>query len=263
MNINKLLYLLLLPFFVLSLGSCSFVQEDYSYLYDDESATSIALDRSLYSSSQSRYDVIHTVGPGETIWRLAKAYDVDANQIMEDNWISDVSSIRMGQRLRISEAAPMRPIIPLYPSKKWKYIIVHHTADESGSALSIYKVHRGKGWDNIGYHFVIDNGTENKEMGQIEISPRWIKQKDGAHCKAGDMNVKGIGVSLVGNFSESRHVPREQMDSLVYLVNKLRREYNIPLENVIGHGKVHGAHTECPGLHFPFDEFKRRLIREY
>lgn len=250
--------MLLLVCFTASFQSCSFTREDYSYLYDNP----IIIDTTIPDANKPRHDVMHTVAPGETIWRLAKVYDVDADQIMRENRISDVSAMRMGQQLRISNAAPIKVMIPLYKTNKWKYIIVHHTADESGSALSIYKVHRDRGWDNIGYHFVIDNGTEGKGVGQIEISPRWIKQMDGAHCKAADMNVRGIGISLVGNFSESRQVPKEQMDALVYLINLLRKEYDIPLDHVIGHGQVIGASTECPGIYFPFDQLKRRLIRE-
>ena len=110
----------------------------------------------------------------------------------------------------------------------------------------------------MGYHFVISNGTKGKQDGQIEVSPRWIKQQDGAHCKASNMNHKAIGICLVGNFNEGRVSP-EQMDSLVHSVNIFRKYYKIPLKNIMGHGQVHGARTECPGKKFPWAEFMRRL----
>ena len=113
-------------------------------------------------------------------------------------------------------------------------------------------------WKGLGYHFVIDNGSSGKQDGQIEISPRWLHQDNGAHCKANGMNYRGIGICLVGNFSEDR-VTSRQMDSLVYLVNELKKYYRISNLHILGHGQVKGANTECPGTRFPWDEFRRRL----
>ncbi|MDD5155839.1 MAG: N-acetylmuramoyl-L-alanine amidase [Candidatus Omnitrophica bacterium] len=205
-----------------------------------------------------RQDVFHIVGPGETIWHISKIYDVRMEDVMRVNNLTKARELKMGQRLVIPKAAPIRPVIPLYRSNKWRYIIIHHSATEEGNALRFYKFHRSRGWANLGYHFVIDNGTEGKEDGQIEISPRWIKQQDGAHCQADGMNYKGIGICLVGNFNEEK-VSQKQLDSLVYLVNILRDYYKIPLKNIIGHGQVRGAKTECPGGYFPWKEFKKRL----
>ena len=108
------------------------------------------------------------------------------------------------------------------------------------------------------YHFIIDNGTLGKVDGQIEVAPRWLKQTKGAHCKASGMNYKGIGVGIVGNMSE-RYISRQQFSSLIYLVNLLRKYYGIPLRNIIGHGQVRGARTECPGRNFPWRKFKQAL----
>ena len=110
----------------------------------------------------------------------------------------------------------------------------------------------------MGYDFLIDNGTEGKQDGQIETSSRWIKQEDGAHCKADDMNCRGIGICLVGNFNKER-VTQKQLDSLVYLVRILRNYYKIPVANILGHGQVSGAKTECPGKALPLAELKARV----
>lgn len=206
----------------------------------------------------ARQDVYHVVGPGETLWRISKMYDVRINDVMCANNIPKANQLEMGQRLFIPGAAPMRPVIPLYPSKKWKYIIVHHSATDEGDALALFDLHKRRGWEGLGYHFVIDNGTSGKNNGQIEVSPRWLHQRNGAHCKASGMNEKGIGVCLVGNYSKDR-VDEKQIESLLYLINILRKYYKIPVENIYGHGQVPGARTECPGLNFPWNDFKRRL----
>lgn len=206
-----------------------------------------------------RQDVFHIVSPGETLWRISKMYDVKIEDIMAANKLKNATKIDMGQQLFIPNAAPLRPVVPLYKSRKWKYIIIHHSATDKGDAFAFYRMHLRRGfWNGLGYHFVIDNGTFGKADGQIEISPRWIKQQKGAHCKASGMNNIGIGICLVGNFSKEE-VSDKQLESLVYLVNILKKYYKIPNRNIIGHGYVPGAATECPGLKFPWEEFWSRL----
>ena len=206
-----------------------------------------------------RHDIKHIVGPGETVWRLSKMYDVPSPAIMGANHINSSSSLTMGQTLLIPGAIPIRPVLNLIPSKKWQYIIIHHSATEHGSSLHFNKAHLAKGWDKgVGYDFVIDNRSEDKEDGQIEETPRWIKQIDGAHCKASDMNKKAIGICLVGNFDEEV-VTQRQIESLVWLVHQLQGFYHIPTRNIIRHGHVPGASTDCPGKRFPWEEFIRRL----
>jgi len=205
-----------------------------------------------------RQDIVHIVAPGETIWRISKMYDADMTDIMRANRLNKPEELCMGQRLVVPQAAPLRPVIPLYRSSKWRYLIVHHSATDEGNAFSLFNLHLRRGFAGLGYHFVIDNGTSGKADGQIEASPRWVKQDDGAHCQASGMNHKGIGICLVGNFSRER-VSEKQLDSLVYLVKTLMKYYNIPLRNVMGHGQVPGARIECPGKYFPWARFKERI----
>jgi len=206
-----------------------------------------------------RQDIFHVVAPGETLWRISKMYDVPSQEILRTNKLySKEPVLEKGQRLLIPNAAPVMPVISLYPSKKWKYIIIHHSATDEGSSLSFDKAHLMRGWDGVGYHFVINNGSKGKDDGQIEVSPRWLKQENGSHCKAGSMNTKAIGICLVGDFSKEAPTSK-QMDALVYLVNKLRKYYRIPMSRIMGHGQVPGARTECPGKNFPWRELKNRL----
>jgi len=205
-----------------------------------------------------RQNISHVVAPGETLWRISKMYNVKMENIMRANNLKKPEELEIGQRLLVPQAAPIRPVIALYRSDKWQYIIIHHSATDGGNSLNLNELHKRRGWAGIGYDFVIDNGTDGKEDGQIEVSPRWIKQEKGAHCQASDMNSKGIGICLVGNFSKEK-VSDKQMASLVYLVNILRKHYKIPKERIMGHGQVPGAKTECPGKYFPWREFNNKL----
>lgn len=207
----------------------------------------------------AREDLYHEVGPMETLWRIATMYGVDQQQIIQVNHITDPTKLAIGQKLLIPQAASVRSVIPLYDVRPWEYIVIHHTATDTGNATTVNAIHHQRGfWYGLGYHFLIDNGTKGKEIGQIEAGPRWIKQMDGAHCNAAGMNEHGIGIALVGNYSET-YVPEKMLSQLVYLVNVLRAHYGIPIENVVGHRDVPGKHTECPGNNFPWNEFIRRL----
>ena len=42
--------------------------------------------------------------------------------------------------------------------RQWRYVVLHHSATDSGSAAEFDKLHRRRGWDELGYHFVITNG---------------------------------------------------------------------------------------------------------
>ncbi len=203
-------------------------------------------------------DVIHEVAPLETLWRISKMYGVSIESIIKANHLKD-NKIFIGQKLLIPGARYLKNVIPLYPSKKWRYIVLHHTATEIGKARVINKCHIDRGFIfGLGYHFLIDNGTLGKGDGQIEVSPRWIKQLDGAHCKASGMNHRAIGIALVGNFNEEK--PTEaQIRSLIALLKILTDYYDIPPDHVVGHRDVRGAKTDCPGRFFPWRPVKLAL----
>jgi hypothetical protein len=159
-----------------------------------------------------------------------------------------------------AEAAPEPGWIPAAPSDRWKCIVIHHSATEVGGADRFDRAHRGKGWDELGYHFVIGNGSDTGD-GRVEVGSRWASQKHGAHCKSpGDFfNDHGIGICLVGNFD--RHPPSpNQMRSLETLVRHLCRTYGIPPARLYVHGGVTGK-TRCPGEQFDLAPVRAAVSR--
>jgi N-acetyl-anhydromuramyl-L-alanine amidase AmpD len=166
-----------------------------------------------------------------------------------------------------SSRAQTRPVASLgvpalwQPSgaeRNWQYIVVHHSASDWGSADQFDRIHRAKGWDELGYHFVIGNGTGSGN-GEVEVGSRWFKQKHGAHCKVAshpEYNDVGIGICLVGNFNDYR--PTEaQMASLAQLIRYLTARYDIPQGRIYGHGQL--KPTDCPGRLFDYEDLRRRL----
>jgi hypothetical protein len=171
---------------------------------------------------------------------------------------------RVAPRGPIAGAAP--EWTPPIRANAWRYIIIHHSATPTVGAVMFDRIHKQKGWDELGYHFVVGNGTDTRD-GQVEVGPRWRKQKWGAHAKTPDnkYNDYGIGICLVGNFDITRPTPR-QLESVARLVAFLQRTYNVPPERVFGHGTVHtfdrgGTSTECPGRNMPIAQIRQMSAR--
>ena len=133
--------------------------------------------------------------------------------------------------------------------RAWKHIVIHHSASDSGSAASFDRYHRIKrGWDELGYHFVIDNGHGGPD-GRVEVGSRWVKQKHGAHCggtPGNEYNEHGIGICLVGTFTAGMPT-KAQLASLRKLLLYLMRTHRIGENSVIGHRDAPFACTACPG----------------
>ena len=136
---------------------------------------------------------------------------------------------------------------PKAAPRPWRWIVIHHSATAAGSATEFDRSHRARGWDELGYHFVINNGRGGKD-GLVEIGSRWTKQKWGAHCKTPDnrYNDFGVGICLVGNFENGRPTAA-QLASLQKLVVFLSDTYGVGPADVIGHGEAPGTNTACPG----------------
>lgn len=136
-------------------------------------------------------------------------------------------------------------------ARRWRYIVIHHSVTDGGNAETFDAAHRRRGWDELGYHFVITNGKGGRN-GQVEIGSRWRSQKWGAHCGGtpnNEYNNFGIGICLVGDFT--RTLPsRAQLASLRKLLLHLMRTYDIAPEDIIGHCDAPKARTECPGKAF-------------
>jgi hypothetical protein len=169
---------------------------------------------------------------------------------------------------RVQPRTPLAGIprswIPPVRPRSWQAIVIHHRATPAGGAARFDREHREKGWDELGYDFVIGNGTDTAD-GQIEVGSRWVKQKIGAHAKTPDnwYNEHAIGICLVGNFMIDRPTPA-QMKSLARLVAFMMKTYHIPASRIVGHGDT--KQTECPGRHLSVETVRRmatqRLLAE-
>ncbi len=150
------------------------------------------------------------------------------------------------------------------PMRPWNVIVLHHSASRHGTTASFDRDHKKRGWDGIGYHFLIGNGVD-MPAGQVDPTFRWREQREGAHAGASllsqPFNDLGIGICLVGQFD--RDEPGAyQMQRLVRLCAVLIRHVpGLSAASIIGHRDVPGKETDCPGAHLDVERI-RFLVRE-
>jgi hypothetical protein len=130
-----------------------------------------------------------------------------------------------------------------------KWITIHHDGldspmtetSERASAARIEWIrcgHRGRGFSDIGYHYVIDRDGRVWEG----RSMRW----QGAHVAR--HNEQNIGILVMGNF-DIQKPSQQQLDGLRAHVRKLLAQYKLSRGRVLTHREWAGAKTACPGKH--------------
>lgn len=216
------------------------------------------------------------VEKGDTVTAIAERFGTTPQLIGKLNGLADPSRIYPDEVLLVPTApdaklprtladrvAALAQPPPGSEPRRWRYVVIHHSASTKDCARTINDFHRNtRGWRNgLAYDFVIGNGSMTPD-GWIEVGHRWAKQLVGAHAKSHDnrMNEIGIGICLVGNFDVGAACPSEaQMESLVALVRQLQRRYHIPKRRVIGHRDVLENYTACPGKNFSIERLRDML----
>lgn len=125
--------------------------------------------------------------------------------------------------------------------RKITEIIIHCAATKDGAkftAEDIDRWHKQRGFDRIGYHYVIDlDGT---------IEPGRDLDCIGAHCKG--HNVNSIGICYIGgvdaNLKPKDTRTPEQKSSLLLLLKFLRAKY--PDAKIYGHRDF--SDKACPSF---------------
>lgn len=121
-------------------------------------------------------------------------------------------------------------------------IIVHCSATPEGRDVSTEEIRRWhteeRGWDDIGYHWVVELDSSIKEGRSEEIS--------GAHCRG--HNSRSVGVCYVGG-SDAEGKPKDtrtpdQKESLAKLLSDLKDKY--PDAKIYGHRDF--ANKACPSF---------------
>lgn len=215
----------------------------------------------LPSSAEEK---IYIVQKSDTLSSIAQKHGVSVTRLAEYNLITKPNAIKAGQKLRIpsEKKAPALPddiasaiTRAKVKSSKWKYVVIHHSATDTGSAKGMDIFHQKERHmeNGLAYHFVIGNGRGMGD-GEIAIGRRWTEQLDGGHLHSEYLNSKALGVCLVGNFEESKPTEK-QMANLHALIASLMGRCKLSLSAVKTHQQINTVFTRCPGKQFPMKDF--------
>lgn len=161
------------------------------------------------------------------------------NKILSNREIAELE-----KKLEIQESGIELPnTIKL--NNKPKYLVIHHTASENMTVERIDEIHKGNGWDSIGYHYYI------RKDGKIYSGRK--ENMEGAHA-VGE-NKRSIGICLEGNF-ENEVITEKQKEAIDELSLYLCLKYDIT--DIIGHKEVYN--TLCPGSNINIQKLKEEII---
>lgn len=129
--------------------------------------------------------------------------------------------------------------------RKPNFIIIHHTAQDSlAQTIKTFQLQKTQ----VSAHYTIaDDGTVVQMLN--EYLRAWHAGA-GKWGKNTDINSASIGIELDNNGTEP--FSEFQINSLLKLLKALKKEYNIPTANFIGHSDIAPSRKIDPSVLFPW-----------
>ncbi|WP_310555129.1 N-acetylmuramoyl-L-alanine amidase [Flavobacterium sp.] len=129
--------------------------------------------------------------------------------------------------------------------RKPNYIVIHHTAQDSlQETLKTFTIVEPQ----VSAHYVI--ADDGKVVQMLNDYLRAWHAGAATWGKTTDINSASIGIELdndgIEPFSEA------QINSLLALLTKLKKDYNIPTQNIIGHSDIAPSRKTDPSALFPW-----------
>jgi len=123
------------------------------------------------------------------------------------------------------------------------YIIIHHTERNNDFPAFVRFRHRHlRGWDDVGYHYLIGNKRPFTKDGHLYVGRQ--EKCVGAHALG--YNNRSLGVCLIGNISNT-NPSSKQLQTLVSLLREKTKQYQIPVQHILGHCELPNVEKSCPG----------------
>lgn len=144
------------------------------------------------------------------------------------------------------EIVDVRNQLARHPSKIYskrktdviKYLVIHHSATNSGDAFSFARYHvNNHDWPGIGYHYVILEDGTVQWTNNIEVTSYHVKEH----------NSYSVGICIVGNFTKDV-LNTKQKEAVKELVGSLMAQLNLSIERIVGHSEINHGATQCPAL---------------
>ena len=135
--------------------------------------------------------------------------------------------------------------------RKPNYVIIHHTAqDSTAQTLKTFTLTKTQ----VSAHYVIGRDGQTYHM----LSD-YLRAWHGGAARWGsisDINSVSIGIELDNNGREP--FQEAQLASLLRVLAALKRTYNIPAANFIGHGDIAPTRKNDPSALFPWQRLAQR-----
>jgi N-acetylmuramoyl-L-alanine amidase len=129
--------------------------------------------------------------------------------------------------------------------RKPNFIIIHHTAQDSlQKTLRTFTSMKTK----VSAHYVISR--DGKVVHMLNDYLRAWHAGNGSWGKDTDINSVSLGIELDNNGSEP--FSDIQINSLLALLTKLKKDYSIPTQNIIGHSDIAPTRKVDPSIFFPW-----------
>ena len=129
--------------------------------------------------------------------------------------------------------------------RKPNLVIIHHTAQDSiQQTIKTFTLARTQ----VSAHYVI--GDDGRVIQMLNDYLRAWHAGNGSWGKNTDINSTSIGIELDNNGSEP--FSELQINSLIALLTKLKKDYNIPTQNIIGHSDIAPSRKVDPSVLFPW-----------
>lgn len=129
--------------------------------------------------------------------------------------------------------------------RKPNFIIIHHTAQDSlAQTIKTFTLEKTK----VSAHYVI--GDDGRVIHMLNDYLRAWHGGNGSWGKNTDINSVSIGIELDNNGLEP--FSERQIISLLALLTKLKKDYNIPTQNIIGHSDIAPSRKIDPSPLFPW-----------
>lgn len=135
--------------------------------------------------------------------------------------------------------------------RKPNYVIIHHTAqDSTAQTLRTFTLPRTQ----VSAHYVI-----GKDGTVYHLLNDYMRAWHGGLAKWGsvtDINSASIGIELDNNGFEPFAEP--QIQSLLHVLSSLKKQFNIPTANFIGHGDIAPTRKNDPNPYFPWQQLAQK-----
>jgi len=138
-----------------------------------------------------------------------------------------------------------------FSMRRPNFVILHHTAQNScEQTLKTFTLTRTQ----VSSHYVIcRDGTVYHMLHDLLRGHHAGVSKWG---NTTDLNSTSIGIELDNNGFE--HFPEEQLNSLLVLLDRLKKAFHIPAANFIGHGDIAPTRKNDPNWRFPWKRFAEK-----